>query len=163
MKTTKKALILALAGVMAAAALTLTGCFGVGGGNGGNGGNGGGGSSTKSELVGTWKLDYAHDYNGNEYDIASIGADSVVLVVTSETKATFYYFDDDPFEGTLSRDSSQDSHYSADEFSAKCYDLTGADGSYWEFAFITPSDGTPFFYLEVGPSGDYDSLYLAKA
>ena len=118
-----------------------------------------------TEYVGTWKLDYAHDYDGNEYDIAAIGSDSVVLVVTSDTAATFYYFDDDAFAGTLSRDSSQDSYYSVDGFTAKCYDLTGSDGSYWEFAYITPDDGSsdPFFYLEVGPDGDYDSLYLAKA
>ena len=158
MKTMKKALILALAGVMAVAALALTGCFGTGG------SSSGGSSSSKSELVGTWKLDYAHDYDGNEYDIAAIGSDSVVLVVTSDTAATFYYFDDDAFAGTLSRDSSQDSYYSVDGFTAKCYDLTGSDGSYWEFAYITPDDGSsdPFFYLEVGPDGDYDSLYLAK-
>lgn len=168
MKNMKKALVLTLAGVMAVAALALTGCFGIGGGSssGGSssGGSSSGGSSTSnSPIVGTWKLDYAHDYSGTAYDIQSIGSDSVVLVVSSETKATFYYFDDDPFEGTLSRDTSMDSYYSATDYPAQCYDLTSSDGDYWEFAFIQPADGSsPFFYLEVGSSNDYDSLYLAK-
>lgn len=157
MNTLKKSLVIALAGVMAVAALALTGCFGIGGG--GNGGS----SGSKSAMVGTWKLAAAFDYSGSAYDISAIGSDSVVLKVTSETEATFYYFDDDPYPGTLSHDSSRDGYYSSDNFEAKAYRLTGSDGKYWEFAFVTPKDGSdPFWYLEVGPSNDYDSIYLAK-
>ena len=159
MKTMKKALVVALAGVMMVAALALSGCFGFGGG--GNGGSGGGSSS--SGIVGTWKLDYAHDFYGNAYDISQIGSDKVVLKVTSETKATFYYFDDDPFSGTMERYAAGDSEYASDGYTSKCYHLVGSDGSYWEFAYVVPDDSSsePFFYLEVGASQP-DSIYLSK-
>ena len=164
MKTFKKSLVLALAGVMVLAALALTGCFGFGGSGSGSGSSSGGssgGSSTTSPMVGTWKLAEAYDYWGSAYDVSDL-ADKVVLVVESETKATFYYFDDDPYPGTLVRDSSIDDAYAADGFTAKGYDLQGSDNSYWELAFITSnSDGTSFWYLEVGSTAP-DCLYLTK-
>ena len=81
----------------------------------------------------------------------------------SADAAVFYFYDNDPYPGTLSHDSSRDAYYSSDGFESQAYRLTGSDGEYWEFAFVTPKDGgDPFWYLEVGPSDSYKCLYLAK-
>ena len=113
-------------------------------------------------LVGTWVLDYAHDFDGDPYDISDLG-DAVKLVISSETTATFHYFDDEPFKGELMRAPEGDEYYANDGYTVECYQLKGGDGSYWEFAYVVPDDGSePFFYLEVGGNDDYDSLYLSK-
>ena len=173
MKLTKKSLAIVLAGVMAACALLLAGCFGMGGGDnsgggnsgGGNSGGGysGGGNSSTPAYVGTWVLDYAHEKaTGEEYDLSRVSG-TVKLVIDSATSGTFYYFDRDPWVGTLERDSSLDSKYAASGYTCDAYKLVGENDRYWEFAFITPQDGAdPFWYLEVGESGDEDCLYLAK-
>ncbi len=161
MKTMKKISSFVLAGVMICAALALTGCFGTGGsGNSGNSGI----TAGNNPLVGTWTLAAAYDENNQQYDLSDFDADIVKLVVTSDGNGTFYYFDDDPFTGTLSRDASQDSYYAVDGFTVEAYDLTGSDGSYWEFAYVEATDGAsdPFIYLEVGAEGETESLYLAK-
>ena len=177
MKLTKKTLAIVLAGVMMACALLLAGCFGIGGGgsNGGGGnsggGNSGGGNSgggntpapSQPAYVGTWVLDYAHEKStGDVYDLTKITG-TVKLVVDSATHGTFYYFDDDPYAGTLERYAEQDSKYAANGYTSEAYKLKGSDGSYWELAFITPQDGADsFWYLEVGKTGQEDCLYLAK-
>lgn len=176
MKLMKKTLAIALAGVMMVCALLLAGCFGIGGGGnsgggseGGNsGGNSGGGGSstpvvTQPAYVGTWVLDYAHEKSsGNVYDLSKIQG-TVKLVIDSATSGTFYYFDDDPYSGTLERDSSLDSQFAASGYTTDAYKLRGADGKYWLFAFVTPQDGgDAFWYLEVGKTGQEDCLYLAK-
>ena len=172
----KKSLAIVLAGVMMACALVLAGCFGTGGGSGsgggsssgsGSGGYSGGGSSTPTvtqpAYVGTWTLDYAHEKSsGSAYDLSKISG-TVKLVVEDATNATFYYFDDDPWVGTLERATDGDSKYAASGYTSECYHLVGQEGRYWEFAFITPQDGAdPFWYLEVGSTGNEDCLYLSK-
>ena len=117
---------------------------------------------TTSALVGTWELTYAHDLAGEAYDLTKIGG-SVKLVVESNLGGVFYYFDDEPFYGTLYRSTERDSYYATDGYDTKCYQLVGGDGSRWEFAFCTDlSDNSTFWYLEVGPEDDYDSLYLER-
>lgn len=153
----KKTIIIALACVMAAAALALTGCFGFGG------GGSGGGSGSDASIEGTWKLSYAEDYYGDPYDIEGM-EDQVVLVVKGSNKATFYYFDDDPFTGTMKRDASGDDYYATNGYTTQCYHLVNSDGQWWEFCFVIPEDGSDaFFYLEVGPEDDYDAIYLDRA
>jgi len=155
----KKIIALACATVLAMAA--LTGCFSSGGSTGGSTG-GTETDATAADLVGTWVMEAAYDYEGNEYDLSSL-TDTVTLEVTSATQATLYYFDDEAFEGTLSRDASRDSAYSADGFTVMVYDLTGADGSYWEFCYVVEDDDPTvcFVYLEVG-ADQPDGLYLGK-
>ena len=138
----------------------------VGGSSSGGSSSGGksGGSSTASTKVGTWTLSYAIDMKGNPYDLSQDVMNSVKLIVRSDESATFYYMDEEPFHGTMVRYSDNDYIYATTDYRAECYHLVAGDGSYWEFAFITPKDGTndPFWYLEVGPEDDYDMLFLHK-
>ena len=110
---------------------------------------------------GAWHLVMATDANGGLYDLTQVGADSVRLVV-SGTMATFFYFDEDPFNGTLVRWPDDDAKYSSEAFTGECYRLRQPQ-SHWELAFITPKDGSaPFWYLEVGQTGQQDCLYLGS-
>ena len=153
MSAMKKTFVLVCAGVMMLAALALSGCFGFGGDD----------TPGDASIEGTWKLSYAEDYYGNPYDTSEM-TDEIVLEVKSSKKATFYYFDDDPFPGTLSRDASGDSYYATDGYTTLCYHLTNSDGRWWEFCFVVPDDGgDAFWYLEVGPEDDYDAIYLERA
>ena len=154
MKALKKTLVLVCAGVMMLATLALAGCFGFSGDD---------DTPSGASLEGTWKLSYAEDYYGNPYDTDEM-TDEIILEVKSSKKATFYYFDDDPFSGTLSRDASGDSYYATDGYATLCYHLTNSDGRWWEFCFVVPDDGSDaFWYLEVGPEDDYDAIYLERA
>ena len=110
---------------------------------------------------GAWRLIMATDAAGGIYDLTQVGQDAVRLVV-SGTMATFFYFDEDPFNGTLVRWPDDDAKYSSDGFTGECYRLRQPQ-SHWELAFITPKDGSaPFWYLEVGPTGQQDCLYLGS-
>ena len=114
--------------------------------------------------VGTWTLASAIAADGSSYNLTDETKQQVKLVVKSDGTATFYYFDNDPFNGTLKRDKDGDAGYATSTYDAECYHLTAAGGgSYWEIAFITKKDGsTCFWYLEVGEAGKADSLFLAK-
>lgn len=169
MKTLKRTLIGTLLAMLAACSLVvLSGCFSVDPDTATNDqqtttDNPISASSDESGLIGTWTLEAAYDYSGDEYDISSFTS-QVSLVVTSMDSATFNYFDDDPFTGTLERATDQDSYYAAEGYTVQAYNLIGSDGSYWEFAYVVPDDSTAsaFVYLEVGESTDYDSIYLTK-
>lgn len=125
------------------------------------GGASGTGTMETSPFVGTWKLSQAIDAStGKGYDISKL-KDQVMLVVRSETEAVFYYFDDEPFYGSLVRAEEDDAYYATDGYDTKGYHLVGGDGSYWAFAFCTDlSDGSTFWYLEVGKAGEEDYLFL---
>ena len=126
-----------------------------------------GGSSTSTvqdtSKVGTWELSYATDIYGSAYDIASIGPENVRLVVTSETTATFYYFDDDPFSGSLDRSPDDDADFATDGYEVQAYRLRDGSGSAWLMAFVIPDDGSDcFFYLELYDDGSEDHLFLDR-
>ena len=193
MKLKKIARLALAGALVACMALCFAGCFGTGGSNGGSGGssdgNGGGSSSGYSygnggstsdgtdsngggvpsgttqdtSKVGTWELSYATDVNGSAYDIDAIGADSVRLVVTSDTTATFYYFDDDPFSGSLDRSTADDATFATEGYEVQAYRLRDGSGSAWVLAFIIPDDGSAcFFYLELYGDSSEDHLFLQK-
>ncbi len=176
MKKSKKLLSVFLAGVMVCAALAFVGCSSSDDTEDADGNTTEETEGTETEgtetegttesdltIVGTWYLSAAYDSDGNQYDLTDVSADRVMLVVTDETTATFYYFDDDAFEGTLSRDEDRDDYYAVDGFTVATYDLTDEDGSYWEFCYVVSEDeDSVFIYIEIGSSDDMETIYLMK-
>ncbi len=115
------------------------------------------------DIVGTWTIVAAYDEQGEAYDLNSLPADAVVLDIRTETRATFYYFDNAPFSGTLSRDASLDAYYATDGYNARCYLLTDQNGDFWEFAYLKSYDtDDAFFYLELGAEDRHERIYLAR-
>ena len=111
--------------------------------------------------VGLWTLHDAVDSQGNAYKLTTTQQESVRLDVKADGTATFYYMDNDPFQGTLEHYADGDAQFTTKDYKGECYHLVGPTGSYWELAFIQKKDGSScFWYLEVGAEGNQDSLFL---
>ena len=151
MKGLKKWLIPALVGALAACAVLLTGCFG------------GGGSGGSKAYEGLWTHDSTVGIEG--YDMTWIAADEVRLDVTSATEATFYFFDDAPYTGKLTRAQDADAKYATDGFKTEVYWLQSTtDSQYWELVFVTPNKDKNggFWYIRTGSGIDVYDVYLTK-
>ena len=152
MSRTGKWLVVALAGALAACAVLLAGCFGAGG------------SGGSKAYQGEWVHDSTVGIEG--YDLTWITADTVRLDVTSATEATFYFFDDDPYTGTLTRAKDADANYATDGFKTEVYRLQSpSDSQYWELVFVTPNKdkNAGFWYLHTGSGVDSYDVYLTKS
>ena len=150
MSRTGKWLVVALAGALAACAVMLAGCFG------------GGGSGSKA-YEGLWTHDSTVGIEG--YDMSWVAADEVRLDVASATEATFYFFDDAPYTGTLTRVKDADAEYATDGFKTEVYWLQSTtDSQYWELVFVTPNKDKNggFWYVHTGSGSSSYDVYLTK-